>query len=888
MSKKSYEIAFRLGAKMDSSLRTAFASANKNMNQLNRNSGSLTRTTGTLTRSMSSLTGAVGSVTPAVGNMAKRVSGSVTSGLIAPFQGAIGIVKQYAGALGLLSGGALAASGMNRLSAIENAQTSLTVMMGDAGKAKKFMDEVLAFAKTTPFAFPDLAETSRNLIAFGMDEAKVVPTMKAIGDAAAASGKGSEGLRQIASAFGAMQVSGTLSLGEMNRLMDAGIPALKIMANETGISVDRLKKLISKGMFESEESIDMLVRGMQEGTKGIAGQTAAMAGIMEETKKNWTGSVDSLKSSISSTMAKIMEPAKPHIQAAMAWFGQKFSNLPSIVFGAVDKIKPIVKNIAPIFTGAFHAINGLFQAFKGGAGTIEGILIFQKMGLSRNQADNVVSLINSVKDGILSVIEMAKKIGTDIKSYVGENLDDIIAKGISFANSIRDNWNPIINTVIGLGVAVLTFKGIMAGMQVISTINALMKAYKAGTLAATVAQYSLNAAMWLSPTTWIIAGIAAVIAAGVLLWKNWDTVKAKATELWSSTKAVFGSIGNWFSEKWREAKTRSIQAVTSMVASVNSWFGKMKQRIIWTLTEFPIIASEKLGYMVGMAEMWLRQMPSKFATYFGLAKDWAIQKITALPGLIVGFLSDAKTKATTQLVALASGFAIWFTTAKNNALNIVKELPGKIAGFIAEIPSKLAGVISSVTAKFKDLGAAIPRAIAEGFNSAKEGIGKAAKWALDKVSSGFTGISNLGRNVASNFGSGYNSAVDGSHSSGLGRVPFDGYMAELHRNEAVLTAAQAHALRQSGMLKGDGASPSLTLSPRGVENEPVLPLPKLNSFLNGPAATKTGDQFNYKPTFVVQNGANKNDIKDVSQQGFRDFQRWVKDTKSEEDRLAFR
>ncbi|MDT2243193.1 hypothetical protein P7H22_26690 [Paenibacillus larvae] len=50
------------------------------------------------------------------------------------------------------------------------------------------MDEVLAFAK--PLArFPDLAESARNLVAFGMDAKKVVPTLKAIGDAAAASRK---------------------------------------------------------------------------------------------------------------------------------------------------------------------------------------------------------------------------------------------------------------------------------------------------------------------------------------------------------------------------------------------------------------------------------------------------------------------------------------------------------------------------------------------------------------------------------------------------------------------------------------------------------------------------------------------------------------------------
>lgn len=55
------------------------------------------------------------------------------------------------------------------------------------------------------------------------------------------------------------------------------------------------------------------------------------------------------------------------------------------------------------------------------------------------------------------------------------------------------------------------------------------------------------------------------------------------------------------------------------------------------------------------------------------------------------------------------------------------------------------------------------------------------------------------------------SLVGGSHANGLGRVPYDGYIAELHNNEAVLTARQADALRSTGMLQGDGTYPTLDM-----------------------------------------------------------------------------
>lgn len=54
--------------------------------------------------------------------------------------------------------------------------------------------------------------------------------------------------------------------------------------------------------------------------------------------------------------------------------------------------------------------------------------------------------------------------------------------------------------------------------------------------------------------------------------------------------------------------------------------------------------------------------------------------------------------------------------------------------------------------------------------------------------------------------------TDGSHANGLGRVSHDGYTATLHKNESVLQAHNAQALRDAGVLRGDGTSPTVDLS----------------------------------------------------------------------------
>lgn len=67
-------------------------------------------------------------------------------------------------------------------------------------------------------------------------------------------------------------------------------------------------------------------------------------------------------------------------------------------------------------------------------------------------------------------------------------------------------------------------------------------AVTAATTAATAAQWALNAAFIATPIGWIVLGLGALVAASVALYQNWDTVKAKASELWAKATEVFTGI----------------------------------------------------------------------------------------------------------------------------------------------------------------------------------------------------------------------------------------------------------------------------------------------------------------------------------------------------------
>lgn len=111
---------------------------------------------------------------------------------------------------------------------------------------------------------------------------------------------------------------------------------------------------------------------------------------------------------------------------------------------------------------------------------------------------------------------------------------------------------------------IMAFNSTAAGF--IKTIAAMLGptvAQTAATGAATTAQGALNTVMAANPIGAVILAVEALVAAGILLWKNWDTVKAKAGELQNKVKTVFGGV--------RDTITGSFDAAKKKVKGFFSW-----------------------------------------------------------------------------------------------------------------------------------------------------------------------------------------------------------------------------------------------------------------------------------------------------------------------------
>lgn len=195
-------------------------------------------------------------------------------------------------------GTAVVGTAVSFLSLRESAQTAFETMLGSGEAASRMIGDLYRFAKTTPFKFDGMLESAQQLISMGMEADNVIPTLTAVGDAAAASGKGQEGFAAITTALGKMQAQGQVSLDDLWSLSDNGVQALQILANSSGQSIEDMKKAISDGTVDASWAIQALADGIENGTDGMAGSTAKMGGMMGALKNTFRGACDSMTSSI--------------------------------------------------------------------------------------------------------------------------------------------------------------------------------------------------------------------------------------------------------------------------------------------------------------------------------------------------------------------------------------------------------------------------------------------------------------------------------------------------------------------------------------------------------------------------------------------------------------
>jgi phage-related minor tail protein len=169
-----------------------------------------------------------------------------------------------------------------------------------------------------------------------------------------------------------------------------------------------------------------------------------------------------------------------------------------------------------------------------------------------------------------------QQIGTQLAGYLAPALEkvvDLVGRLASWLGNLSPETQAVIAAIAGvvaviapllIGLGKLSF-AISSIMSLASTIGPMLGGLLSGGFLP------------------IIAIIGAVIAVGVLLYKNWDVIKAKAQALWNNIKMVFNGIKTTIVNTWNTIKTTISSVVDNIKTKIISVFNNVKSAVsaIW-------------------------------------------------------------------------------------------------------------------------------------------------------------------------------------------------------------------------------------------------------------------------------------------------------------------
>ena len=171
--------------------------------------------------------------------------------------------------------------------------------------------------------------------------------------------------------------------------------------------------------------------------------------------------------------------------------------------------------------------------------------------------DNVGNMNKVMAETPEGKIQQMKNAFGDMAEQIGATLAPVLA---DLANWISTNLMPKLQSLIEW------FQGNPVAAKIIVAVAGILAVggpllIFIGSLISSVGAIMGILPMLAGPAGIVIAVIAAIIAIGVLLYKNWDTIKAKAAE-----------IKDWIVEKWNALKEGVSNAVNALKTGVsNAW-----------------------------------------------------------------------------------------------------------------------------------------------------------------------------------------------------------------------------------------------------------------------------------------------------------------------------
>lgn len=669
---KTYELALKIAGKVDSSLKKSCLAAAKDVNTL---SASVQKVSGKAAKAMATATSAA--ITAITVDAAKKAI---------EFEGTMADVAKVVDGL-RDENGAFTKSYYEMSDALLNMSKSIPMtadalgqIMASAGQAGIASEDLTAFTETAAkmgVAFDTTAEQAGEWMATWRTALNLSQTqVTALGDQLNYLGNTTSEnalkLSEVVTRVGALGQTAGLSAGEVAALA-ASMPGVTAEISATGIK-SMMIAMTAGASATSKQAAVLQQLGFTASDMANRMQTDAKGAIID-----LLGAIKQL-------------PAAEQTAALSQYFGKE----------SVSSIAPLLKNLGY-----------LQQQFAkvGDAATYSGSMEAEYAVRADTTANKLQLMQNK-----LAVLQV--QIGNKILPYVNDALDDLSANALPKAEKtlgfiipkvakllgfMLEHSSALIN--IGLGITAVvgiskTFKAVstaykgataavklLRAAQLKTKIATLaltasskahtfaMKASAAASKIAAGAQKALAASFKFikSPVGLAVVAITELIAAGVWLYKNWDTVKAKAAQLGAKISGI-----------WTKINT----AVTTAIAAISS--------------RFPALGAVLSGLWKSVQDVW-GNIKAIFSNIIGFidnvfSGNWSAAwgNVVSIFGNVFGELANIAKAPINAVISVINMVLSKINEMKISIPDWVPGVGGKTLGFnIPQIPMLATGGIAT-------------------------------------------------------------------------------------------------------------------------------------------------------------------------------------------------
>mgnify|MGYP000011697537 FL=1 len=267
-------------------------------------------------------------------------------------------------------------------------------------------------------------------------------------------------------------------------------------------------------------------------------------------------------------------------------------------------------------------------------------------------------------------------------------------KGITSALNGVSDWIKNHQTAVENFVVVVgTLGSAFAISGIIQGVVSAFAALAAGTSVLTPLITALGVAVnfLTSPITLVCLGIGALIAIGVLLYKNWETVKQFFIDLWDSFKMTIQQFVDWVTEVWTSIKDFFAgiwQGIKDVFAVVAEWFTGIFQ------AAWDGILSVWNAVIGWFSNLWtgIKDIFSAVGSWFGDIFTTAWTNIKSAFSATAQFFRDLWTAIKSPFIKVAD----WFKDIFSKAWQAVKDVFSTGGKIFDGIKEGITGVFTTV------------------------------------------------------------------------------------------------------------------------------------------------------------------------------------------------